>query len=117
MLLIFGLNSEKIASKKISGGKCPICESYSVHVNCWVKFIHLFYFSMFPLSKRVYPYCVNCDARIKNDIISPNLESKIKFEKKNISIPLHMYAGFLILPIIILFVIHLVNLSTYNNVP
>ena len=116
MLLIFGLNSEKITSRKIPGGKCPVCESYEVYLDCKVKFIHLFYFSMFPLSKKVYPYCTKCDKRIKNDIVPPNLESKIKLQKKNISIPLHMYAGFLILPIIIFFIIHLVNLSTYNNI-
>ena len=105
-MLVYGTGTKELGIKRIQGAKCPACESQSVHVIGKASYFHIFWIPILPYSKKVYPFCTNCDLEINKQDIDQRTVDKIKQEKKGVKIPIYLFSGIILIALLITYLIN-----------
>ena len=107
-MIFYGTKGSHIHSERKSGIKCDNCNEITSHnISIYGKYAYLYWIPVFPLSKKMFSECTNCNAT--NDFKKMN--EKLRFVaadvKRNSKTPLWYWAGsgIIIILIILIFIL------------
>lgn len=105
-MVIYGTNSKDLGTKKIPGAKCPNCDANEIHVQAVSRYATLFWIPVFPYAKKLFSVCGNCEQVLEKKQMPQQLKDKIDMEKSNFKTPFYLYAGAIIIALLIGFGIY-----------
>lgn len=100
-MIIYGTGTKNLGTKRIPGVKSPYDETQDIEIIGVAKYAHIFWIPLFPYSKKVYPYCPSSQIEIHKNDIPQRTVDKIKEVKKTMKTPVYLYAGLIILALLI----------------
>lgn len=96
-MIIYGTGSKKFGIKPLRGIKCENCESNQMHITGYSKYVHIFWIPLFPVSKKIFTICGNCEEELPKKHIPKRTLDRIKLEKSGFKIPFYLFSGSLII--------------------
>ncbi len=101
-MIFFGTKGSHLNSERKGGLKCDSCNEVTNHnISVYGKYGYLYWIPVFPMSKKVFSECTNCN--ITNDFDTMN--EKLRFAsadvKRNSKTPLWYWSGLAIIAILI----------------
>jgi hypothetical protein len=106
MFIIFGIRSSRIKNISKRGYNCLHCLSQdSVHVFYYVKYFHIFYIPVFPISRYAVSACGHCKQALNYYQMSNSLKEAADTDKPKI--PVKYFAGLIVFatPILVVMLI------------
>ncbi|MBC8754635.1 zinc-ribbon domain-containing protein [Kordia sp. YSTF-M3] len=105
-MIIYGGSSKDLGTRKLQGAKCPNCEATDIHAHAVVNYGTLFFIPLFPTNKKYSSICGNCDQVLTKKQMPQQMKDKLALEKHHFKSPLYLYAGVVIIALLIGFGIY-----------
>ena len=104
-MILFGVGQKHLLTEPLND-KCPKCDSdNSLSMEVSVDCFDIFWIPFFPLAKRVFVKCSNCDFNKNLYFLNQHFKDKYKQLKPSISTPRYLYTGAVLALLLIVFLI------------
>lgn len=122
MMIIQGVKKVHLNTQQCSMSFCPNCNKQGfIHMSLFRRHFHLFWIPMFPLKKRGFSHCSNCDTTLREKDMPEQIKRSFLQFKKDTKAPLWQFAGLGLVTIILFWGSSVINrnqnkeLSYLNN--
>lgn len=103
LMYIIGHKSISLAKEMVQD-KCPNCGSmYSIEMNVFQKYVHLFYIPYLPAGKTGISQCSQCGQVLTDKEMPANLKEAYQQLKSKTKIPIWMFSGLVLIILLILY--------------
>jgi hypothetical protein len=106
MIIFYGSKSSHVKSEYSEDGVCPSCEtSGQMIMSTYSIYAHVFWIPLFPLYKKVYATCNECESVYELNEMPPDLRAQcVKFRRAQ-RFPIWNFAGVIAVTLIIAYIL------------
>ena len=106
-MIFYGTKGSHLHSERKSNIKCDNCNEITAHnISVYGKYAYLYWIPVFPMSKKVFSECTNCNATKDFNGMNEKLSFASKDVKRNAKTPIWYWSGLGIIAIIFVFGIY-----------
>lgn len=101
-MIFYGTKGSHLNTQKTKPAKCNNCNEITPHmVSVYGKYGYLYWIPVFPMSKKVFSECTNCNATFEFKEMGSELKDISKDIKNNTKTPLWYWSGLAIIALLI----------------
>lgn len=115
-MIIFGVRKSDLGIVASKNCACPKCGNYgSVNYSAEGKYFHVFWIPTFPVGKKGYTSCSDCDYLVWNKELPENLKQEYKFLKGQLKVPFWYFSGLIVLILFISWIAYMIRNDNLNE--